>query len=158
MESFFTADNAPYLWVAFGAAMLAIEAFGLPGIGFLFAGLGAITAGILIEMGVMGTGNTTGQFAWFFGSTVAWTALLWKPMQRFRTRKATAGDYNNMVGNTATVSGGPLEKGKAGKVHWSGTTMQAELADDTAQDGVPEGTDVVIREVKGTRLIVELKN
>lgn len=154
MEQFFTAENAPYLWLILGAAMLAVEAFGVPGIGFLFAGLGAITTGILIESDIVALDNTLGQFAWFFATTVGWTALLWGPIKRFRTSRASGSDYNNMVGGTATVSGGGLVKGKLGKVLWSGTTMQAELAAEYEGNGIAEGSDVIIREVKGTKLIV----
>lgn len=158
MDILFSAGNAPYLWLAAGALFLAAEAFGVPGVGFLFAGLGAIATGILIDLEAMGTGGTPGQFAWFFATSVAWTALLWKPLKKFRAGGGKdGGDYNNMVGGAATVTGGPLRKGKTGKVAWSGTTMQAELAADAAVDEMPEGGEAVIREVKGTKLIVAPK-
>jgi membrane protein implicated in regulation of membrane protease activity len=140
----------PYLWFIAGAVFLTLEALGITGIGFLFAGLAALVTGILVEYGVASP-DGYGQWAWFFGLTAAWAAILWKPMQRFM-KTPKEGGYSNMVGDDATVIEGGLAPGSKGKVRWSGTIMDAELAPGMA--ALPAGASVIIREVKGNTLIV----
>ncbi len=151
MDTIMTLANAPYLWLALGALLLALEAFGVSGIGFLFAGLAAIITAIFAHLGWAETVWT--QTAWFFAVTVAWAVLLWVPMQRMKVQKhAGVEGFANMVGDEVTVLKGGLHPNKSGKVRWSGTTMKAKLADGaTAQ---AEGETVLIQAVKGTVLIV----
>ena len=146
--------NVPYIWLALGALFLAIEALGVSGVGFLFAGLGAFTTGLLIHYDVSDPKILMEQLAWFFGTTVIWTAVLWVPLQRMRVSRVLASEYSNILGNTAVVTGGPLIKGQTGHVKWSGTTMKAELDPKTLTDEVPEGADVVVRDTRGIKLIV----
>lgn len=152
METIFTLLNAPYLWLALGALLLALEAFGASGIGFLFAGLGAIVAAIAAHLGWAET--VWSQTAYFFGATVAWAILLWVPMQKMKAQKhAGLEDFNNMVGDEAIVAEGGLKAGRTGKVRWSGTIMSAKLVEGISQELAPDSV-VVIKEVKGTVLMV----
>ena len=151
MESYSTLANAPYLWLALGAALLAMEAFGVSGIGFLFAGLGAIVAALAAYLGW--AENIWSQFAWSFAATVIWAAVLWMPMKKLKAQAHSGVErFDNMVGGEATVSESGLQPGKLGKVSWSGTVMNARLA--TGEAAVEAGGIVIIRQVKGTTLIV----
>jgi membrane protein implicated in regulation of membrane protease activity len=151
MESFFILENAPYLWLVLGALMLAIEAFGATGIGFLFAGLGAIIAAIAAHLGWAET--VWGQTSYFFGATVLWAALLWIPMQRLKAQKhAGAENFSNMQGDEVVVLSDVLEAGKTGEVRWSGTTMKAKLSEGSPS--LKKDDVALIAEVKGTLLIV----
>lgn len=153
MDMEFYLANAPYIWLIAGALLLALEAFGASGIGFLFAGIGAILTGIIAESGVAGT--LLAHIAWFFGATSLSAIVLWKPMQRWvQHRKAGQADFSNIIGNEAMVIAGGLEPGKRGKVRWSGTTMQAQLAPQVTEP-VDEGTVVIISEVKSNLLVVK---
>ncbi len=157
MESLLTAENAPYIWLAAGALFLALEAFGASGVGFLFAGLGAIVTAILVNYDIVDTDDTLAQFAWFFATTVVWTIILWKPMKKLRIGKDSGEKYSNIIGSSGIVTDGALEKGKGGKVKWSGTIMQAEIAEGAGVDRIEEGEIVVISDVKGTVLFVAPK-
>ncbi|MDG1286354.1 MAG: NfeD family protein [Rickettsiales bacterium] len=155
MDMIMTLANAPYLWLALGAMLLALEAFGASGIGFLFAGLAAIVTAILAHLGWAETVWT--QTTWFFAATVGWAILLWVPMQRSKAQKDAGLDgFNNMVGDEVIVLEGGLQADKTGQVRWSGTTMKAKLVDGVSEQ--VEGATVLIQDVKGTVLLVAPAN
>lgn len=143
-----------YGWLIFGVACFALEAMGISGIGFFFAGLGAVSVGILIETSAMGTATLAGQFGWFFLATTVWTILLWKTLKKFRVGGGKS-DYSNMVGDSGTVASASLVHGTPGEVRWSGTTMHARLADSAKDKTLKQGDRIRIVDVKGTTLIVE---
>ncbi len=149
---------APYLWLIAGMVCLALEAFGISGIGFLFAGLAAIVVAVFIELNIVETGAYIAQFAWFFGLTMVWASLLWNPMRRFKIGKNTEPAYQNIVGDTAVVIEAALEKGKRGQVRWSGTVMQAEIAEDEKTTRIEVGSHVHIHAVKGSTLIIHARH
>lgn len=140
-------------WLLAGVTLLVLEAVGLPGVGLLFAGLGALTVGGLIDIGVVDAGQGLTQALAFLLATSAWTAMLWRPMRRFYSNQNKTG-YNNMVGETAYAGNGGLSKGAVGEATWSGTIMRATLAADAGVDSVESGAPLVIVEVKGATLIV----
>lgn len=144
-----------FLWLIAGAFFMGLEAFGVSGIGFLFAGLAAITTGIIIESAAVGTEAYVAQFAWFFGCTALWGALLWKPLRKFQKGRKASDGYHNMIGDVAIVSESGIKKGEAGQAHWSGTIMRAQLSSHCATEALPTGSKVKIVDVKGATLIVE---
>ncbi len=137
------------IWLIIGAALVALEVFAVPGIGFLFAGLAAVTTGIVVQMELAGT--LIVQLGWFFGFTIAWAAVLWKPMKKFR-KSGKAHNYSNIVGHTATVINNPLKNGAEGEVKWSGSVMGARLVEGSE---VAVGAQVRIVEVSGNTLMVK---
>jgi membrane protein implicated in regulation of membrane protease activity len=141
------------LWLLAGAALLALEAFGLPGIGFFFIGLGAIVTGVAIEIGIAAADDYISQFAVFFISSGLFAMLLWRKLKAWHTSPRTAERYSNMVGDKAVVGKGGLAPGKEGQVKWSGTTMRAVLAADSPP--VAEGAGVIITAVKGNIVTVK---
>lgn len=140
------------IWLIVGALLVALEVFAVPGIGFLFAGLAAVTTGIVIHLELAGT--LIVQLGWFFGFTIAWAAALWKPMKKFR-KSGKAHNYSNIVGDMATVINKPLKKGFEGEVKWSGSVMSAKLAVDSNLEEVAVGTQVKITDVSGNTLTVK---
>lgn len=134
------------LWLLVGAILVVMEAFIAPGVGLLFAGLGAIIAGILIGLGLIPADNIILQFAIFFAFTALTASLLWKKLKQFRQGKET---YSNIVGDSATVEGAALKKGVDGKVKWSGTSLKARLVENAAVSQVSGGTEVIIEELRG---------
>jgi len=141
------------LWLIAGAIFVGIEIFGVPGIGFLFAGIAALMVGGAIELGVVSSESTILQFALFFLITVVSAALLWKKLKAIR-----GPSYSNMIGTDAEVIGGGLSGIREGQVKWSGTIMRARLADEVVVDVLPAGVFVVIKKVEGTLLHVAPKN
>ena len=141
-------------WLAVGVFCFAMEAFGLTGAGLFFAGLGALCLSILVHLGVVGEMSWTAQFAWFFGLTALWAALLWQPLKNYRIRKRKS-DYSNTVGERGVVVEMPLVQGKDCKVKWSGAVMIAELHKDSSIDEIAIGETVTIKEIEGNRLVVD---
>ncbi len=143
------------IWLIAGALLIILELVLVPGIGFLFAGLGAISVGGGLIAGWID--SLSAQFILFFLSTAFWTALLWKPLKSFIAGKESG--FDDMVGSTAVVFDQSIEKGKMGKVKWSGTIMKCQF--DPEADGLeviaPE-TEVTITKVSKGILIVRAKS
>jgi len=148
--------NITYLWLLAGVAFVAAEALGLPGVGMLFAGLGAITVGGALFLGMLGTDAQTTQFSLFFITTAIYALLLWKPLQKMRIGKPGS-EYRNIVGETAYVGASGLDKHSGGEVTWSGTIMKAQLAKGTHTQSLEAGSQVVVVELSGATLIVKPK-
>lgn len=148
--------NAGYVWLVVGVIFIAAEALGMPGIGFMFAGLGALVVGAAVQSGAIGTDAHVSQFILFFLATSLWVALLWKPLKRLHLARRSNG-YSNIVGETAYVGSNGLSKDGGGEVTWSGTIMKARLAARTHVDKVDAGAQVTIVEVSGSTLIVKPK-
>ena len=150
--------NPSYLWLIAGVILVALEAFGVSGVGLFFAGLAAICVGVLVEVGAFARDAYLLQIAAALTLTVAWAYFLWKPLRRrrFGFGKVEA-TYANMIGDTAIVSGAGLKQGMVGDVIWSGTIMKAELPKSVGDVTVTAGSQVIISEVKGSTLIVEPK-
>lgn len=145
-------------WLFVGALFMALEAFGIPGIGLLFAGLAAVIVGGVMLAGIVAQDDYMLQFSLWFATTTLFALLLWKPLKRWHSTPSGGKEYSNMTGDTATIVEGALVKGKAGKARWSGTVMIAELATDAEVDEIPEGGRAVIAEVRGTVLILKPMN
>lgn len=141
-----------YIWLLAGVALLIAEAVHIPGVGLMFAGLGAVTVSLLISGGQLAADDTLPQLIAFFIATAGWTALLWKPLQKFRVGRKQGG-YSNIIGETALVAGEGITK-QSGEVTWSGTVMKARLAQNAGVDQLPAGASVVVKEVTGATLIV----
>ncbi len=142
------------MWLLAGALFLALEAFGAPGIGFLFIGLGAILTGLLIELDILSSTDLVLQFAALFINSSMLAVLLWRKVKQFRGTHSKQGHYSNMVGDEAVVTK-PITASAAGEARWSGTLMRAELAE--GQEPLIEGTRVTITAVNGNTLIVAAK-
>ena len=146
--------NLVYIWLFIGVVFVGLELFGVSGVGFLFAGFGAITVGAIMELGYITPGQTIAQFLVFFLSTTLWTTLLWKPLRR-RVRQGS--NYQNIVGDTAFVGSEGLTKHRGGEVTWSGTIMQAMIDTGVDVDTISAGSEVVIVGVTGATLLVKPK-
>jgi membrane protein implicated in regulation of membrane protease activity len=137
------------LWLVIGVLLFFAEMI-LPGIGLLFAGFAALTVGLLLNFHMIGSEDYLLQALIFVVSTAIWTACLWKPLKKFRCGKTT---YNNIVGETATVSKKGVTK-NGGEVVWSGSVMKAKLADNSPVESIESGETVIIKEISGNILTV----
>jgi membrane protein implicated in regulation of membrane protease activity len=129
-----------------------VEALVVSGVGFLFVGLAALTAGCALT--ALPDITTLQQWMVFFVSGAIWALLLWKPLQKFRG-KGAKNTYQNMVGDIAYIGASGLKKGDIGEATWSGTIMKARLADDATTEHLAGGSQVVISSVTGNTLAVK---
>ena len=155
MNGFLSDIDPSSIWLFVGALLIILELVLIPGIGFLFAGLGAISVGAGLIAGWID--GLSAQLIVFFLATGAWTALLWKPLKKFIGGKESG--FDDMVGSTAVVFDKSIEKGKMGKVKWSGTIMKCQL--DPEAEGlemIDPDTEVTITGVSKGILIIRTKS
>jgi membrane protein implicated in regulation of membrane protease activity len=142
------------VWLCVGAALLALEAFAVPGVGLLFAGLGAIITAVAVESAFISDLDHIMQGAVFLITTSIFSALLWKKLKAWRLNP-NAPQYSNIVGTEAAVVG-TLRPGKKGEVKWSGAVMHARLAEGAVAE-LAEGAIVTVVAVEGNVLSVVSK-
>lgn len=143
------------IWLIAGALLVGIDVLHVPGIGFLFAGLGAVVTGGAIEFKLIDATNYMAQVAVFLITTTLFAALLWQKIKAWRLNPSVP-EYSNIVGTEATVAGNPLRVGKVGQVKWSGTLMRAKLADGPVSE-LAEGAIVTVESIEGNVLSVAPK-
>ena len=143
--------SAAALWLIAGGVLFLIEVFFAPTMLLAFIGLGAITTSILMTLGVFD--QVWHQVSSFFGSTIVWAAVLWKPLKSLYQPGVSG--YNDVAGQLATVGEKGLEKGRKGEVHWSGTIWAARLSPASKLEKVESGREVVIEKADGGILIVK---
>lgn len=134
------------IWSFIGMVLMALEIFGIPGVGILFAGFAAITVAVLIYRDPSLNENIGWQLIYFFISTAFWSAVLWIPLNKWIDYSNKKDDYTNMIGSLATTNI-EMAKGKKGEIFWSGTTVNAFIHPSCPDDIIAEKTEVKIVDV-----------
>lgn len=138
------------IWIAVGLIFILVEFTAIPGIGFLFLGLGSLSTAIAIyyfpEIAAF-------QIASVGLTSLAWFLLLWWPLKIFiYGKKGKAGsDYFDMVGMRVKVASEEIKPSGLGLVYWSGTTMNARFIDKDTP--IKKDEELYVIEVKGNILI-----
>lgn len=146
-------SNPGVLWVVAAVVFIIIEV-SIPGIGGLFSGVAALSLGALLILGVVHPETFVAQLAWFFGLTILWAIVLWKPLKKMMKPSGEA--YSDIIGTHAMVEN-RLEKGKLGTVKWSGTTMRSRIIESSEVDFIDAGQEVWIHDKDGTVLLIDIK-
>ncbi len=143
------------IWLVIGIIFIVIEFSTIPGIGFLFLALGSLTVATLISFYPK---ITDYQIAAFGIISFLWFLFLWWPLKKFvyGKNKNTSQDYFDLIGNQVVVSSKYIDPGKVGQVSWSGTTMNAKLA-NSEKEQAKTGEMLYISKVKGNILICSRK-
>jgi len=148
--------SASIFWLAIGAILVLVEVTALPGVGVFFAGLGGITLGGLMTVGIIEKFDYTGQLAMFMLFTGIWWVVLWKPLKNVKNPKG--GGYKNLVGTYGVVDDEDgLIPGKIGYVRWSGTRMRARIRPESQVELIENETAIWIYEQKDGVLLVDDK-
>lgn len=139
------------LWAIIGVICLIIEFTKLPGIGFLFLGLGALSSSILISNYPNFFYNQYIVFAYFGLLSFLWFTILWWPLKKYVYNKSKGQDYFDMIGSEVEVYS-RMAPGEVGQVKWSGTIMNARLSE--AETEVAEkNAKLYIQQIHGNILI-----
>jgi membrane protein implicated in regulation of membrane protease activity len=148
-------SHLPFFWLTIGISFILLETLLVPGIGFLFVGLGSLSLGGLIAFRIIDTSNVLIHIGYVALFTVIWGLLLWKPLKKYIRRPGKV-TYSNLIGEMAIVASPSLGKQKKGHISWSGTTMAALLEEDASIDEVSKGTAVYVTKVSGATAIVSI--
>ena len=133
------------IWSLIGMALMAIEIFGIQGIGILFTGFSAITVVFMIYLDPTLADDVGTQLFYFFLFTALWAAILWIPLNKF-IRYSDNGDYSNII-NTYATTNKDMIKGQIGEVVWSGTKVRAMIDGNNTEDIINDKTTVRITSV-----------
>lgn len=138
------------LWLVIGCICLLLEFAKLPGIGFLFLGLGALTNAILVY--TYPALLDYYQYASFGLISFLWLAILWLPLRTyFYKKKNKSLNYSDMIDQEVEVYN-KISIGAIGQVKWSGTIMNAKLL-YAEKDPAEIGDKLYIKQVHGNVLI-----
>jgi hypothetical protein len=140
------------VWLAIGVATIIIEFFVAPGLGIVFAGMGALTTGALLELELIE--SLPAQIISFAVATALWALLLWKPLKAALAKKAIGKGKSHIIGTEAIIAKGGVDKYQ-GSAKWSGTIMNAKLAADSKEISLKEGQIAEVVEIDGTTLILK---
>jgi len=135
-------------WLLIGFVMLAIEVFtGFTTGVFLFAGLGGLTTGILMSLGVLPETWIAGVS--FTGiATGIVTALLWKPLKNLQGNRPMQKDNSSdLVGHEFVVET-DITPVKPGSTNYSGICWKVELDKDAGVETIKAGQRVAVSSVE----------
>ncbi len=141
-------NNFPGFWIALGFALLAAEVlvFGFSTIILLFAGIGALTAGLLMSAGLLAETWTAG-LACFGIATGISSALLWRPMQQLQNSSASkSGQSSDFIGIDFILTQ-DISVTEPGKHPYSGVEWRVEIDKDSEHDTLMKGDRVEVTSV-----------
>lgn len=142
------------LWLLLGLILILIEFSQIPGIGLVFIGLGAFTTGLLINYVPI---TVDYQIITLGVSSLVWLLILWRPMKNFYLNKNSSNKTNfNIIGSNVLVVNNDIKPNEMGQVSWSGTIMNAKLAEGNAHARI--GDMLQVLEVRGNVLICTKKD
>ena len=135
-------------WLVFGFLMLSIEVVtGFTTGVFLFAGLGAVTTGLLMTFGVL-------PETWVAGisstgiSTGIITALLWNQLKKLQGNRPVEKDNSSdLIGHTFVLES-DIAMVNPGSTFYSGITWKVEIDNEAGVDNIDAGQRVVVTSVE----------
>ncbi len=119
-----------YIWIVIGIILIALEIFGLSGIGFIFIGLGSISLGGLLVYNIIKDPSIFSQLSILILCSLIWTGILWYPFKKLKSNKK---GFLNIIGQRATVYNTAIKAGEIGEISWSGSVMQAKISANSTE-------------------------
>lgn len=132
-------------WIALGFILLGIEVlvFGFTTIVFLFAGLGAVTTGLLMQTGLLPETWTAGISSLGL-STGLFSILLWKPLHRIQSNSTPQKDQSSDLIGLEFVLEQDITHIQPGTTKYSGISWRVEIDKTAGVDAISAGTRVVV--------------
>jgi membrane protein implicated in regulation of membrane protease activity len=144
----YIANHLAEFWLVAGFVMLAIEVItGFTTGVFLFAGLGALTTGLLMQFGVIpGTWIAGISTAGISSGVIA--SLLWKPLKKLQgDRPAGKDNSSDLIGHEFVVEN-DISVNKPGFIKYSGIDWKIEIDKDADIDTIQTGQRVTVSSVE----------
>lgn len=138
-------NNIPGFWIALGFALMAVEVlvFGFTTIIFLFAGLGALTAGLLMMAGVLPETWIAGTACFGIATGIS-SLLLWKPMKKMQDdaepQKKQSSDFDGIE----FVLSSDISTTSPGKHSYSGVDWRVEIDSASEVSSLSKGDRVIV--------------
>lgn len=141
-------NNLSGFWIALGFALLATEVlvFGFTTIIFLFAGLGALTSGLLMMTGVLPETWIAGT-ACFGIATGFSSVILWKPMRRMQNSSTPQKKQNSDFAGLEFVLNQDISTTSPGNYRYSGIDWKVEIDRSSDVETLSKGERVVVESV-----------
>jgi membrane protein implicated in regulation of membrane protease activity len=136
------------IWLIIGIICIVMEFSTIPGIGFLFIGLGSFSNAILINI-IPGPWEYQVIFLALF--SLLWFTILWWPLKKYVYNTGEKKDHFSMIGSEVVVFSQVIEPDGSGQVKWSGAVMNAKLSYHDEQKAVA-GQKLYIISVEGNVL------
>lgn len=132
-------------WIALGFILLALEVlvFGFTTIVMLFAGLGAVTTGLLMQTGVLPQTWIAG-IACFGISTGIYSVLLWKPLNRIQANSTPQQKQSSDLIGLEFVVQQDISLTQPGTTKYSGISWRVEIDKDAGVDSLHSGQRVIV--------------
>lgn len=132
-------------WIALGFALMAAEVlvFGFTTIIFLFAGLGALTAGLLMMAGILPETWIAGTACFGIATGISGT-LLWKPLQKMQDAAVPQQEQSSDIDGLEFVLPLDISTTSPGKYRYSGIEWKVEIDGSSETDSLSKGDRVVV--------------
>jgi len=135
-------------WLLFGFTMLAIEVVtGFTTGVFLFAGLGALTTGVLMSSGLLPETWIAGISCTGINSGII-TLLLWRPLKNLQGDRATEKDNSSDLVGYEFVVNSDIAVNKPGSTNYSGISWKVEIDEDAGINTIKAGQRVSVSSVE----------
>lgn len=135
-------------WLVFGFSMLAIEVLtGFTTGIFLFAGLGALTSGLLMTIGVLPETWLVGVSSTGISSGII-AFLLWKPLKKLQGNKPLEKDNSSDLVGLEFVTETEITVSNPGATQYSGITWKVELDKSAGVEKIDAGQRVSVTSVE----------
>jgi len=147
MVSDYIVNHQSEFWLLLGFALLTIEVITGLTIGvFLFAGLGAITTGLLMNFAVIPETWIAGVACTGISSGVI-TLILWKPLKALQGRSSIEKDNSSDLIGYEFVTDTDITITQPGSTNYSGLTWKVEIDKNTDVILIETGQRVTVSSV-----------
>lgn len=138
-------NNLSGFWIALGFALLAAEVllFGFTTIILLFAGLGAITTGLLMEAGLLPLTWTAGTASFGIATGIS-SAILWKPLRRMQDAATPQKRQKSDIVGYEFVLSDDISRAMPGSHRYSGVDWKVEIDSSSESDNLAKGERVIV--------------
>ncbi len=138
-------NNLSGFWIALGFALLAAEVllFGFSTIILLFAGLGALTAGLLMSAGIIPETWIAGTACFGIATGIS-GAVLWKPLMSMQNRAASEQKPTSDFVGLEFVLTGDISTTTPGSYRYSGVEWIVEVDSSSDVNTIAKGERVVV--------------